>query len=110
MKAIREHTGSQLKREAGFGKNGYKNFDGMITELQMQTYLVVSGFRRKKSKKGQEYGMHVCVYSRPKRLWGYDMVTGAYREEPEDSGEKIFRHIRELYPGTPDKVIEKIIR
>lgn len=110
VEEAREHTGLQMKREAGFGRDGYKNFDGMITELQMQTYLVVSGFRRKRSKKGHEYGMPVCVYSRPEKLWGYDMVTGAYREEPEDSGEKIFRHIRELYPGASDKMIEKIIR
>ena len=33
--------GFELKPKAGFGKEGYKNFDGCITQLQMQTYLII---------------------------------------------------------------------
>ena len=30
---------NELKKQAGFGKDGEKGFDGAITNLMMQTYL-----------------------------------------------------------------------
>lgn len=106
----KEQSGLQLKKMAGFGKDGYKNFDGMMTELQMQTYLVVKDFRCKRNKHGLEYGMPVCVYSKPEDLWGYDMVTTAYSEKPEDSREKIFAHVRELYPDATEKQLAAVLK
>lgn len=105
-----EYMGLELKRKCGFGKDGYKNFDGMITELQMQTYLVVRDFRRKKNKKGGEYGMPVCIYCKPETLWGYEMVTSAYREDPAESREKIFRRVRERFPGASEKQMNKVLK
>lgn len=80
-----------MKSAAGFGKNGEKNFNGMLTELQMQTYLTVQDFKRKVSKKGQEYGMHIGYYAMPEWQWGYDFVTSCYKEKPEDSKAKIHK-------------------
>lgn len=105
----KEHIGLELKRMAGFGKDGYKNFDGVLTELQMQTYLVVKDFRRKRGKKGQEYGMPVCVYSKPEDLWGYDYVEGGYREDPARSRERIWAHVREMYPGAAERELETVL-
>lgn len=105
----REHTGLQLKRMAGFGKDGYKNFDGMITELQMQTYLVVKDFRRKLNKKGQEYGMPVCVYSKPEDLWGYDMVTSAYRMEPGESRIEIYAQVHKNFPNASKQQMKALL-
>lgn len=104
-----EFTGLELKRAAEFGKGGEKNFDGMITELQMETYLVIRDFRRKRNKKGAEYGMPVCVYAKPEALWGYEMVAAAYKEEPETSGKRILEHMRELYPDAEEKEIKKVV-
>ena len=67
-----------------------------MTDLQMQTYLVIKEFRRKRNRKGQEYGMPVCVYCRPEDLWGYEVVTGSYREESLRSKEKIYGRLKEL--------------
>ena len=106
----KEHIGLQLKKMAVLGKDCYKNFDGMMTELQMQTYLVVKDFRCKRNKHGLEYGMPVCVYSKPEDLWGYDMVTTAYSEKPEDSREKIFAHVRELYPDATEKQLAAVLK
>ena len=36
----RELYSFEVKKMAGFGKGGEKNFDGVITELQMQGYIV----------------------------------------------------------------------
>ena len=35
---------TELKKQAGFGKGGAKNYPGITTGLQMQTYLVITGF------------------------------------------------------------------
>lgn len=38
------------------------------------------------------------------------MVTAAYREAPEESRQRIFRHMKELFPGAADKDMERILR
>lgn len=103
-------TGLELKRRAGFGKGGEKNFAGIITDLQMQTYLVIKDFRRKVNKHGDEYGMPVSVYARPEDLWGYELMSSAYSEKPEVSREKIFAHIRRLYPYATERQILKVMK
>ena len=103
------YTGAELKRAAGFGKGGEKNFDGVITELQMQTYLVIREFRRKRNKKGVGYGMPVSVYAKPEELWGYGLVSSAYKEEPKESGKRILEHVRELFPNAEEKQIRRVV-
>ena len=51
------HPGFELKPAAGFGKGGFKNFDGCITQLQMQTYLIIRKFERRRNKRGQSLGL-----------------------------------------------------
>lgn len=98
----------EMKTLAGFGKGGEKNFSGIVTELQMQTYLVAKDFRQRVNKKGEAYGMSVAVYTTPEQLWGYDMVTTAYAEEPEQSKQRIFAQVRELYPHATDGQIKRM--
>ena len=104
-----EHPGFELKPAAGFGKAGYKNFDGCMTALQMQTYLVIRRFKRRRSKHGQSYGMPVSYYQKPEDLWGYEHVTSAYREDPKASAERIFQRARALFPGGTDSVLRKVL-
>ncbi len=99
----------EVKQKAGFGKGGEKNFEGIITELQMQLYLCVSDFRQKKNKKGQEYGWAIALYATPEHLFGRDIVTSAYNEKPEMSHQKIASHIKKIFPGANDKDIKKVI-
>lgn len=98
----------EMKNRGGFGKNGEKNFNGIVTDLQMQTYLTIKDFRRRTNKKGAEYGMCVAVYTTPEAMWGYDFVTSAYCEEPEQSEQKILTAIKTLYPTADDKHIRKL--
>ena len=100
---------TELKKRAGFGKDGEKNFPGMVTGLQMQTYLVITDFRRRRSKKGQEYGMPVSVLQPPEAVWGYDMVTKAYREAPAASWERIVERVKVCFPGNEESEIVKLI-
>lgn len=100
----------EVKKLAGFGKDGEKNFEGTVTGLQMQTYLCLRDFRRRKNKAGEMYGWPIAVYSRPEKLWGYEFVSSAYKEEPEESGRRIIEHMKEIYPIATDTQIRKVIR
>ena len=100
----------ELKELAGFGKGGEKNFPGIVTDLQMQTYLTVKDFRCKKNKKGQEYGWAIAVYCMPEQIWGYEAVTAAYKENPEISKKRIFDRVKEVFPWATEKQIKKVCK
>ena len=96
---------TDLKKQAGFGKGGEKNYQGIITQLQMETYLVISDFRRRENKRGEEYGMAVSILLQPESIWGYDTVTAAYSESPKKSWERQISRVKELYPDADDQSI-----
>ena len=97
-----------LRQAAGFGKGGEKNFEGTVTQLQMQAYLLTRDFRRRINKKGFEYGWAISVYSTPEALWGYDHIASAYTTSPEVSREKIFAHIRSCFPDVTDEELTRV--
>ena len=109
VEQYQELSAVDLKRNAGFGKGGEKNFSGIVTDLQMQMYLVVKGFRRKVSKAGLEYGMPVSIYTTPELLWDYDTVSAAYSEEPEASRKRIWDQVRLNFPWAEETQIHKIL-
>ena len=100
---------TDLKRRAGFGKDGEKNFPGIVTQLQMETYLVISGFRRRENRRGGAYGMPVSILLPPEGIWGYDTVTAAYSEEPKASWKRLFDRVRELYPRADETAVIRLI-
>ena len=99
-----------LKKQAGFGKDGEKGFDGAITNLMMQTYLCNCDFRKRVNKKGVEYGWNVAVYSSIEHIYGYDYVTSCYKDDPGDSWRQIADHMHEIYPVASDKQIRKVLK
>lgn len=100
----------EIKDLAGFGKGGEKNFEGTLSSLGMMTYLVMSDFRRRLNKAGEPYGWSIAVYSKPEALWGYKLVSSAYREDPEISRARIADVLTRRYPDAEDKQILKMIR
>ena len=100
---------TDLKKKAGFGKGGEKNYPGIITGLQMQTYLVITDFRRRTNKRGEEYGMAVSIMLPPEAVWGYENVTAVYNEKPSESWQKIVDRVKELYPDADEEDIIRLI-
>ena len=88
----------ELKRQAGFGKGGEKNFEGTVTDLQMGSYLLIRDFRRRANKKGFPYGWHISVYSTPEALWGYDHISSVYSVDPAESKTMIYEQVRKNFP------------
>ena len=100
----RELYSFEVKKMAGFGKGGEKNFDGVITELQMQGYIVIRDFRRRRRKKdGVEYGWPIAVYTTPENLWDYETVSAAYKEDPEVSRSRIVEQVKKEFPDASDR-------
>lgn len=98
----------EIKDKAGFGKNGEKNFDGSLTDLQMKTYLAVSDFKQRTNSKGESYGWAVARYSCPETIMGRDKVRSSYPEDPEESSRKIIEHVMKLY-DTDEKTVRKVL-
>ena len=96
----------ELKRQAGFGKGGEKNFEGTVTDLQMGGYLLIRDFRRRLNKKGFPYGWHISVYSTPEALWGYDHISSAYSVDPAESRALIYEQIRKNFPEATQEELD----
>ena len=106
--ADQELFSNEVKEQAGFGKGGEKNFEGTLTSLEMETYLVCRDFRQRKNKRGQSYGWAIAVLATPEHIFGRELVTAAYSEEPKDSLQKIVDRVKEFYPEAAEKVILKL--
>ena len=96
----------ELKRQAGFGKGGEKNFEGTVTDLQMGGYLLIRDFRRRVNKKGFPSGWHISVYSTPEALWGYDHISSAYSVDPAESRALIYEQIRKNFPEAEQEELD----
>lgn len=105
-----EIMSNELKELSGFGKGGEKGYDTTITNLMMQCYLCNSDFKKKKNKKGVEYGWDVALYSSLEHIFGYDYVRSCYGESKEESWTKLYKHMKKLFPEANDKDIKKILR
>ena len=100
-----ELMSGQIRKNAGVEKG----FDGLLIDLQMQTFLLISRFQQKKNKKGIEYGWHLPSFMTPETKWGYEFVNEE-NEKPEESYMRIVKRIGSLYPHADRKAIEKALK
>ena len=98
-----------LRELSGYGRSGAKGFDGLITRLQMQTYICVADFKYARDKSGKEYGWGIAEYTTPENLFGYEYVTSAYPEDPAVSRDAIKEHLLGILPGSDSKDLSFII-
>lgn len=99
---------NELKEKAGYGKGGEPNFDGIVTGLQMHTYLCVRDFRQRLNKKGQPYGWPIAVLCMPEHLFGYECLSACYREDPAQSRARIEEQMKRLYPSVTERQLKSI--
>jgi hypothetical protein len=100
----------ELKKAAGFHKDGEKGFEGAISALQMQTYLLIRGFRRRMNKKQEEYGWSIAEYALSEQVFGADHVRSAYGIGPAEALNRLADKLKKHFPSVGDKEAEKIIR
>ena len=87
-----------------------KGFEGAITHLQMQGYILVRGFVYKQTRQGIPYGWGVSEYMLPEERFGSEAIAVAYAEDPQASGEQIAQQVHRLNPEISLEVARKFIR
>lgn len=98
----------ELKQLAGFGKDGRKGFDTILTRLQMQGYVTTADFEYLRDKHGAPYGWGVARYAVPEKLFGEAFSSTVYARTPEESRQRIINHLTALFPDADPKQILKI--
>ena len=99
-----------LKRMAGFGGDGLKGFDTVMTNLQMQTYVTVHSFEYARDKYGKPYGWDIARYAVTEDILGAEVTQVAYDRNPEESKARIVQHLGMLCPDAFDDDLERLIR
>ena len=102
-------SSKELKVLAGYGKGGEKGFDGRVTRLQMQTYLLISDFVYALDRYGREYGWGIACYATPEHRFGEDWLAEAYREDPARSKERVYAHLQGLFPEASEKQLRRLL-
>jgi hypothetical protein len=100
----------ELKKAAGFFKGGEKNFEGIITSLQMQTFILIRGFECKKNAFGHEYGWASSLYSTAEALFGEEHIGSRRDLAPVEAKALIAERIMEYFPNAAEKDIERLIK
>ena len=100
----------ELKQIGGYGKNGRKGFETMITRLQKQCYVVISDFRYATDKFGNEYGWGIAEYSTPEKFLGKKFSNPVYKRTPEESYARILKHFKKILPDAEQGEIERILK
>ena len=95
-----------LKRRAGYGKGGFKGFDQVMTDLQMQTYVCIRSFDQRLSKQGVPYGWNVTRYIQPERQISESEMDAAYSEAPDRAFARMCDHLQSILPDVSRSAIE----
>ena len=99
-----------LRGKGQYRKGGKKGFEGIITRLQAQCYVVISDFKYKQDKHGKQYGWGVAEYSTPEKLMGEVFTKNVYAHTQEESYGRVLGHLKELLPWVDEAAIRQILR
>ncbi len=98
-----------LKALGDYRKGGRRGFDGSVTRLQKQCYVLISDFRYATDRNGNEYGWGIAEYTTPEKFLGKKFTDKVYRCSPEESYEKVLKHFRKILPGVEDRLLRKLL-
>ncbi len=101
---------NMMKIRAGFSQKGGGSFDAAVMTLQMQTYLCICGFERKRNKRGEAYGWPVAEFAMPESVFTEELVKSRYDQNPEDSSCAIAQHAQRILPELDPAVLKRYLR
>ena len=109
---LAEH-GSLITRElralCGFdGPKMRSRFDGFVTRLQMATRIVTEDFVYPTDRHGNEYGWGWSLLTTPEQLYGRDLCR--CDRSPEESFDRICRHLQTICPEATEKQILRMVK
>ncbi len=94
------------------GRDDWKprtGFDGTITKLQMQCYVITSNFEYEVSKTGEPYGWGIARYAVPEEYLGASFQKKVYAQTPEQSRIRILKHLHRVLPETDAVYLKRLI-
>ena len=100
---------TELKQLGGFGKDGRKGFDTILTRLQMQGYVTTADFEYRRDKHGAPYGWGIARCAVPERHFGTDFTARVYAHTPEESRQRILAHLAALLPQAAEAQLQKLL-
>lgn len=100
-----EMMSGQLRKASGVEKG----FDNILIDLQMQSFLLISRFAQKRSKRGKAYGWHLPFFMTPETKWGYDFINSV-DEKPDESRRMITDRIMKCFPAADEKEAAKAVK
>ena len=103
-------TTKEIKPMLGYGRNGRKGYDTVITRLQMETYVTVKNFVYAVDRKGEFYGWGIAQYTTPEEIFGRKYIEKAYKRSPEESLQRMIRQIRKIRPGVSVDAVRQFLR
>lgn len=109
---LQEH-GSLITRElralCGFtGPKMRSRFDNYVTRLQMDCRIVTEDFVYPRDKHGNEYGWGWSLLTTPEQLYGHDACC--CERTPDESCERIAKHLRQLLPEATRQQLSKLLK
>ena len=109
---LAEH-GSLITRElralCGFdGPKMRSRFDGFVTRLQMATRIVTEDFVYPTDRHGNEYGWGWSLLTTPEQLYGRELCQCS--RSPEESFDRICRHLQTICPEATEKQILRMVK
>ena len=85
------------------------DFDKLINDLQMGTWVCIADFEYLYSKSGERYGWGLARYCTPEAMYGTDIPEAVDHRTPEESRQRIIRHLNTLFPDANEKQLMKLI-
>lgn len=82
------------------------SLEPILTRLMMETRVVIADFEYNVDRHGRTYGWGVARYTTPEQLYGPLRADCS----PEESYDRIYRHLRTLFPEAPERRIQALIR
>lgn len=94
------------KRECGFSKG----YDTVLTRLQMETFVLTSDFRYNLTNEGVPYGWGNAVINVADRWLGEELLFVPDGRTPEESFERIIRHLKSILSEADETILRKEMR
>ena len=99
----------ELRALCGFdGPKMRSRFDGFVTRLQMATRIVTEDFVYPTDRHGNEYGWGWSLLTTPEQLYGRDLCHCS--RSPEESFDRICRHLQTICPEATEKQILRMVK
>ena len=98
----------ELRAACGFdGKGMRSKFDGYLARLEMATYIVTEDFVYPHDKHDREYGWGWSLLNTPEQIYG--KATCQCERSPEESFQRIMRHLKRILPHASDRQLTRMI-